>query len=59
MAKGKQRLVAKMTRLEARAWDIMAERNLEGRPCEFKVAYAAAVAELDRRRRARQERLRK
>ena len=59
MARGKQLKVPKMSRLEARAWDIMAERNLQGRPCEFKVAYAAAVAELAKRRKLRQERSRK
>jgi hypothetical protein len=53
MLKRKKRLVPKMTRLESRAWDIMAERSLTGKPVCFEIAYAAAVEELARRKQAR------
>ena len=56
MSRTKQRLVKKMTRIEKRAWDIWDERIKRGIDCSFKIAYAAAVSESNRRRLARKYR---
>lgn len=44
-----------LSRLEKRAWDIMYERAQKGKEVDFIVAYAAAIAEQNRRRRARRK----
>jgi hypothetical protein len=53
MTRQKLLQVKKMTRLESRAWDILAERVAQGKECAWIIAYAAACAEANRKQGSR------